>query len=133
MGAPGELVYTRSRTEKLGVKPRSRVALRGLKDEAFIAEVKAAGARLAARIGPGPYDMVIVRLDGVPDLPLLVDAKKRIVPNGMVWAVWPKGRKMFREDDIRNFGPTAGLVDVKVMSFSDELSGLKLVIPLAQR
>lgn len=51
----------------------------------------------------------------------------------MVWAVWPKGRKEFREDDIRHFGPTAGLVDVKVMSFSDELSGLKLVIPLAQR
>ncbi len=133
MAAPGESVYTRSRTEKLGVKPGSRVALRGLKDEAFTAEMKASGARLAARMGPGPYDMVIVRLDGVQDLPLLVDAKKRIVPNGMVWAVWPKGRKAFREDDIRNFGPTAGLVDVKVMSFSDELSGLKLVIPLAQR
>ena len=77
--------------------------------------------------------MVIVRLDRVPDLPLLVEARNRIVPSGMVWAVWPKGRKAFREDDIRNFGPTAGLVDVKVMSFSDELSGLKLVIPLAQR
>ena len=38
-----------------------------------------------------------------------------------------------REDDIRHFSPTVGLVDVKVMSFSDELSGLKLVIPLALR
>lgn len=126
-------VYTRSRTEKLGVKPGSRVALMGLDDGAFREELRAAGARLATRLGPGPYDIVIARLNAASDLPSLIDAKKRIVANGMVWAVWPKGRKEFREDDIRHFGPGAGLVDVKVMSFSDELSGLKLVIPLALR
>lgn len=127
------MVYTRSRTEKLGVKPGSRVALVGLKDPAFLDELRAAGGKVAGRVGAGPYDIVIVRLGAASDLPSLVDAKERIVPNGMVWAVWPKGRKEFREDDIRHFGPQAGLVDVKVMSFSDELSGLKLVIPLAQR
>jgi hypothetical protein len=126
-------VYTRSRTEKLGVKPGSRVALIGLQDPSFVDELKAAGARVTARLGAGPYDMVITRLGASSDLPSLIEAKKRIVPNGMIWAVWPKGRKEFREDDIRHFGPGAGLVDVKVMSFSDELSGLKLVIPLAQR
>lgn len=126
-------VYTRSRTEKLGVKPGSRVALVGLDDGPFEAELRAAGAKVAPRRGPGPYDMVVVRLDRPSDLPSLVDARERIVPNGMVWAIWPKGRKEFREDDIRHFGPAAGLVDVKVMSFSDELSGLKLVIPLARR
>ncbi len=131
--ASTDRVYTRSRTEKLGVKPGSRVALRGLKGREFVNELKTAGAKVAARVGAGPYDIVIVRLDSSSDLPLLVDAKKRMVSNGAVWAVWPKGRKGFREDDIRHFGPAAGLVDVKVMSFSDELSGLKLVIPLALR
>ena len=126
-------MYTRSRTEKLGVKPGSRVALIGLTDPSFVEELKAAGARVAGRVGAGPCDIVIARLGASSDLPSLIDAKKRIVPNGMIWAVWPKGRKEFREDDIRHFGPQAGLVDVKVMSFSDELSGLKLVIPLAQR
>lgn len=127
------MTAVRSRTDKLGVKPGSRVALRGLKEAGFVDELKGAGAKVSARVGPGPYDMVIVRLDASADLPLLADAKERIVPNGMIWAVWPKGRKEFREDDIRHFGPQAGLVDVKVMSFSEELSGLKLVIPLAQR
>ena len=51
----------------------------------------------------------------------------------MIWVVWAKGRKEFREDDVRAYGPTAGLVDVKVMSFSDVLSGLKLVIPVKDR
>jgi hypothetical protein len=34
---------------------------------------------------------------------------------------------------VRAAGPAAGLVDVKVVSFSDSLSGLKMVIPVAQR
>jgi len=41
--------------------------------------------------------------------------------------------KEFREDDVRNFGPRAELVDVKVVAFSDTLSGLKMVVPLAKR
>ena len=125
--------YPRSRTEKLGIKPDSRVLVKGLKDTLFLAEAKAVGAKVAVREGAGPYDIIIVRLDSSLDLPLLLDAKERIVPNGMIWAVWPKGRKEFREDDIRHFGPGAGLVDVKVMAFSDELSGLKMVIPVAKR
>jgi hypothetical protein len=133
MAKKPEVASTRSRTEKIGVKPGSRVALLGLKDAAFLTELKEAGAKVASRPGEGPHDIVIVRLDSHADLPFLVEAKERIVPNGMIWAVWPKGRKAFREDDIRNFGPQAGLVDVKVMSFSTELSGLKLVIPLALR
>ncbi len=124
---------TRTRTEKLGVKPGLRVAVMGLKDPEFVAELKEAGAKLSARPGPGPFDMIVLRLDATSDLPVLLDAKERIVPNGMIWVVWPKGRKEFREDDIRHFGPSAGLVDVKVMAFSDILSGLKLVVPLALR
>jgi hypothetical protein len=133
MAKDAAALYPRSRTEKLGVKPGARIALMGLKDAAFVEELKAAGGQVAARPGAGPYEMILVRLDSSEDLPLLSAAKARIVPSGMVWAVWPKGRKEFREDDIRHFGPQAGLVDIKVMSFSAELSGLKLVIPVAQR
>ena len=56
-----------------------------------------------------------------------------IKKNGAIWVVWPKGRKELREDDVRAQGKAAGLVDVKVMSFSDTLSGLKLVIPVKER
>ena len=88
---------------------------------------------MVSRLGRGPYDIVLVGVNSTSDLSKLKEAKGRIVPSGMVWAIWPKGRREFREDDIRRYGPLAGLVDVKVMSFSDELSGLKLVIPKARR
>ena len=124
---------TRTRTEKLGVKPGSRVAVLGLNDPDFLEELKDAGSKATARNGAGPFEMMIVRLDSRADLKKLIEARTRIVSNGMIWAIWPKGRKEFREDDIRNFALESGLVDVKVMSFSSELSGLKLVIPVAQR
>ena len=133
MSKPVVTTYARSRVEKIGVKPGHRLALLGLKDADFVLEAKQAGARVTSRAGAGPYDIVMVRLDSAEDLGRLSEARKLIPPAGMVWAVWPKGRKEFREDDIRNFGPRAGLVDVKVMAFSAELSGLKLVIPVKQR
>ena len=125
--------YTRSRVEKLGVKPGFRIALHGIKDNAFLAELESAGGRVVPKLGQGPYDMVVARLGTKADLSTLKAARAAIVPSGMIWAVWPKGRKEFREDDIRAYGPEARLVDIKVMSFSDELSGLKMVIPVAQR
>jgi len=37
------------------------------------------------------------------------------------------------DDDARTAGPAAGLVDVKVASFSETLSALKMVIPVKDR
>ena len=59
--------------------------------------------------------------------------REHIKPEGGIWVVWTKGRKEFREDDIRAAGPGAGLVDVKVVAFSETLSALKLVIPVKLR
>jgi hypothetical protein len=72
-------------------------------------------------------------LDRGEELEEILHLRKRIASNGMIWAVWPKGRKEFREDDIRNYALANGLVDVKVASFNDQLSALKLVIPVALR
>ena len=47
--------------------------------------------------------------------------------------IWPKGQKAFREDDVRAAGPGARLVDVKVVSVSERLSGLKMMVPVALR
>ena len=78
-------------------------------------------------------DIIFVAMTKKSDLAQLEALRAAIKPNGAIWVVWPKGRKEFREDDVRAFGPGVGLVDVKVVSVSDTLSGLKMVIPVAQR
>ena len=56
-----------------------------------------------------------------------------IAEDGAIWAVWTKGQKALTETHVRDAAKAQGLVDVKVMSFSPELSALKLVIPVALR
>jgi hypothetical protein len=120
----------KSRLDKLGLKAGHHYAIWGAVDEAFGVETE---ARAGAPASDPPYDIVFVRFDSTADLPRLKQAREAIKPDGMVWAIWPKGRKDFREDDARRHGSEIGLVDVKVASLSNELSGLKLVIPVAMR
>lgn len=125
--------YPRSRIEKLGVKPASKVAVIGVDDPTIEAELAGSGASLSLGRARTGTDIVIVAMRSKADLARLAQLRGRIAPNGAIWVVWPKGRKEFREDDIRAYGPSVGLVDVKVMAFSETLSGLKMVIPVAQR
>jgi len=124
--------YPRSRIDKLGVKPGHRVTVLGVTDRDFLGELKERGADVSSRTRAGT-DMVFVAMTSKDDLKRLDALRRTIKPEGAVWVIWPKGRKEFREDDVRNYGPQAELVDVKVMAFSETLSGLKMVVPLAKR
>jgi hypothetical protein len=125
--------YPRGRIDKLGIKPGMRVAVLGIDDPDFREELRERTDDVAAGKPKKDTDVVIVALSDQKDLPRLEALKRTIKKNGAIWVVWPKGRKEFREDDVRAYGPKAHLVDVKVMSFSDTLSGLKMVIPVKER
>jgi len=134
VGGSGQAGYSkRSRLDKLGVKPGARIAVVGLDDAGFLAELRGRTSAVASGRVPKAADLIFIYMDRTADLPRLEKARRAIAPNGAVWVIWPKGRKAFREDDVRAFGPTAGLVDIKVVAFSETLSGLKLVVPLRDR
>jgi hypothetical protein len=119
--------------DKLGVKPGQRVSVVGIEDRRFLDDLAARVDDLTrGRAKPGS-DLVLVAMSDRADLPRLLKLREAIKATGAIWVVWPKGRKEFREDDVRDFGKTAGLVDVKVARFSDTLSALKMMIPRAQR
>jgi hypothetical protein len=125
--------YPRGRLDKLGIKPGMRVAVLGIDDPGFRAELSERTTDLAFGRAKSDTDVVVVAMSQAKDLLRLAALRGRIKKNGAIWVVWPKGRKEFREDDVRAFGPGVRLVDVKVMSFSDTLSGLKMVIPVKER
>jgi hypothetical protein len=128
-----KLTTTRSRADKLGVKPGSMVGVLGVSDPTFLDELHDRGAVVSVGRAPKEADLIFVGMTKVGDLSKLAKLRGAIKKNGAVWVIWRKGVKAFREDDVRAYGPQVGLVDVKVVSFSDVLSGLKMVIPLAQR
>ena len=125
--------YPRGRLDKLGIKPGMRVAVIGLDDPGFREELGGRTDDVTMGKPRKDTDVVVLALSDKKDLPRLETLQKAIKRNGAIWVVWPKGRKEFREDDVRAYGPKVHLVDVKVMSFSDTLSGLKMVIPVKER
>jgi hypothetical protein len=123
----------RSRVEKLGVKPGMRVALLRVDDPEIRAELAALTDDVAEGRPKRNTAMVLLGLESVQDLVRLATLEKLIARDGCIWALWPKGRKELKEDHVRAAAKAAGLVDIKVMAFSERLSGLKLVVPVARR
>jgi hypothetical protein len=123
--------------KKLGMKPGQRVAFVGL--PAALQEL--ASAEPFASVDHGPtkdLDLILAFFTSADALEAAVPRlKTAIKPAGMVWIAWPKKASKaptdITEDVIRRLVLPRGLVDVKVCAISEVWSGLKLVIPVAQR
>jgi hypothetical protein len=129
----GKIRNPKGLLDKLGVKPGMKVSLLGIDDEGFREQIAARTDDVTDGRAAKGSDIVFVKMTDAREAARLKSLRAAIKPDGAVWVVWPKGRKAFREDDARNAGPAAGLVDVKVASFSDTLSALKMVIPVKAR
>ena len=77
--------------------------------------------------------MLFVAVDDHAGLDRFGRLEPYLVRNGAVWAVFPKGRKELSDVDVIRAGVAAGLVDNKVIRFSDTHTAFRFVIPLARR
>ena len=59
--------------------------------------------------------------------------KRSLKPNGALWVIRPKGSAAISESEVMAAGKKAGLVDVKVVSFSETHTAEKFVIPTRDR
>jgi len=126
-------VSTRSRVEKLGIQPGSDVLLLGIEtDRTFMKELRDAGAK-ARTSGSTAADMIFATFSHRDDLRRVASLVPRLKADGVLWTLRPKGSKQLTEAEMMRAGQAAGLVDVKVVSFSDVLTAEKFVIPLARR
>jgi hypothetical protein len=127
-----EQVFTRSLIEKLGVKPGSRVSLLGVADDDFVADLERAGADVSRRRRRAS-DLVFLAIARTEDLDRLGELEHYLDRAGAAWAVYPRGRKDLREVDVIRAGVAVGLVDNKVVRFSETHTALRFVIPLSRR
>lgn len=128
-----EFVSTRSRVEKLGVKKGADLLLLGIEeDAAFVEELRGAGASIRTSGAP-QADMIFALFRRREDLRRLPPLVPRMKADGVLWTLRPKGSKDLTEREMMRAGQDAGLVDVKVVSFSDVLTAEKFVVPLAKR
>ena len=123
----------RSTTDKLGIKSGSRVAFvyhAFPLDEALRREALERTARPVAATDE-PADVVLIAADASTDVvALLREWRERIDPAGGIWLLTPKrGRPGYvNGTDLIAAGGEAGLVDNKICSVSDTVSGMRFVI-----
>ena len=123
----------KSVVQKLGVKPAQHVWLVGVDDDAFAADLERAGARVSSGALQKKCDAIFFGASSRADLPRLEKLRNSLAPNGALWIVRPKGVKEITENDVMTAGRAAGLVDVKVVRFSDTHTAEKFVIPVEKR
>ena len=119
--------------QKLGVKPEWRASAIAIEDQAFLSELEGAVAFLSiGRVAQGS-DAIFYGVTKESHLPRLEKLKASIKSNGVIWVIRPKGRPEISEASVMAAGKLAGLVDVKVVSFSATHTAEKFVIPVAAR
>lgn len=114
--------------DKLGLRPGQRVHCSGLP-----ADLQADVDRLGVAGGRGNLDAVLLGVEGTAGLARIAELRGRLAPDGMLWAIYPKGRREVGEADVIGAGRAAGLKDVKVARVSATHTGLKFVVPLSRR
>ena len=130
--------------KKLGIAPGMCVAVLDAPDEHALPDGYARlldglpeGVRATTTLR-GSIDTVHLFVTSRARLTARIDACRRaIFPSGTIWVSWPKQSSGVvtdvTEDVIRHLALARGLVDVKVCAVDDTWSGLKLVVPVAQR
>ncbi|HYM59532.1 MAG TPA: DUF3052 domain-containing protein [Thermoanaerobaculia bacterium] len=122
----------KSRVDKIGVKPGQRVSVLAIDDAELLEELKVRGADVSTRARKGS-DIIFFGASGREDLARLASIKELLQPAGALWIIRPKGTKAITEAETMAAGKAAGLVDVKVVKFSETHTAEKFVIPLPKR
>ena len=125
---------TKPRLDKLGVKPEHVVVVLAVRDEVFRRELEARAARVTTRRARGA-DLIFLACERPKDLEKIATVKGDLAKDGALWVVRPKGKGHSgpTEHQALQAGLEAGLVDVKVVSFSDTHTAEKFVYRLADR
>jgi hypothetical protein len=124
----------KGRLDKLGVQSGDwRVILLGLHDPEFEAELLSRIDRLYKKPVPDA-DFVFFRVTSAKDLAKLKGMREKLASAGALWVLREKRKTApVRESDVREAAKAAGLVDVKVVAFSETLTADKFVIPASER
>lgn len=114
----------KSRLDKLGVKPGMRVAIMNVADDALAGELAARGA--SAVEGLGQLDILFYGADSAAELDRIPELIPALADKGALWICSRKGKAAAVKDiEVMAAAKAHGLVDNKVVGFSDTLTALR--------
>lgn len=114
----------KGRLDKLGVKAGMRVAVLGVADEAIAGELSGRGAVLVNDLQA--LDILFYAADSADELQRIGELVPALADKGALWVVSRKGKAATVKDiEVMAAAKAFGLVDNKVVGFSDTLTALR--------
>jgi hypothetical protein len=114
----------KGRLDKLGVKTGMRIAVLGVADEAFDGELVARGCAPIHDLAD--LDLLFYAADSVHELSRLDELVPALADKGALWVLSRKGKAATLKDvEVMAAAKACGLVDNKVVGFSDTLTALR--------
>ena len=125
--------HPKSTGEKLGIKPGLVISAVAIGDKGFLDDLRTQAKTFSHRKAFGDSDLIFLGAERADDLAQVARLKDSLAASGALWIVYPKGRQEIKEQHVLDAGRNAGLVDVKVVSFSASHTALKFVRPKSKR
>ena len=122
-----------SRLDKLGVKAGMTAVIVGERHDDLVKEIESRAVRVVRTAPDEGADLIFYGASHRTMLDRLRALKQSLKPNGALWVIRPKGSAAITESQVMAAGKKAGLVDVKVVSFSETHTAEKFVIPIRDR
>jgi hypothetical protein len=128
-----KILHPKTVTEKLGIKPGLVISVMGLRDADFLKDLRDQAKSFSDSKSLNDSDLIFVGVEKASDLARAAKATPSLSSTGSLWIVYPKGKQEIKEQQVLDAGRQAGLVDVKVVSYSATHTALKFVRPKAKR
>jgi hypothetical protein len=119
--------------DKLGIGEGQIVALIGIGDADFRDRLLQRGATIHDELPGTACDLIFLGAGTTEALLMLPSLIAALAPAGAIWIIRPKGHTRITERAVMTAGRAAGLVDTKVVRFSETHTAEKFVIPRAKR
>ena len=128
-----KILHPKTRLEKIGLKPGSKVSLLGNFAADFLDELKPLSGFVSKDKVAADSDTIFFAADSLNTLSAVAKIAKSLKGATALWIVYPKGQKTITENDVIAAGRKTGLKDVKVVGFSATHTALKFALPLTKR
>jgi hypothetical protein len=127
------ILHPKSLIEKLGLKSGETAAILGPLSAEFFEDLTRSGVKATKGKVADSAPWIFLAAELTADLSQLKAIRNSMGSTAGVWIIYPKHVKTITENDVRGAGLKAGLVDVKVASFSETHTALKFVLPRHKR
>ena len=123
----------RSVLDKLGIAAGKLVVLIGVTDSDFRDRLLQRGVTIADELPDTPCDLIFLAAENTEALLQLPSLMAALTPTGAIWIIRPKAHTRMTERAVMTAGRAAGLIDSKVVRFSETHTAEKFAIPRAKR